>query len=239
MAPDLREAQQQQDGGAARPRSFGSPVSESVPVPGPPTPVQRTARWLLALAGWSVDLPWPPEPRGIIVVYPHTSNWDFVVGMLALLATGLPAQWVAKDTLFRWPFGCLLRCLGGIPVNRREHTGFIEQRAAEFRRRRWMWLALAPEGTRAHRTLEVGLLPPRARCRRSGGARLPRLRAAHRRRDQLAVAQRRPGPGSCAHTRVLRRQDRAPRRSLRPRFSSSASGSCAPRPRPARRAGGS
>src|SRR6266852_5043547 len=98
MAPDLREAQQQQDGGAARPRSFGSPVSESVPVPGPPTPVQRTARWLLALAGWSVDLPWPPEPRGIIVVYPHTSNWDFVVGILALLATGLPAQWVARDT---------------------------------------------------------------------------------------------------------------------------------------------
>lgn len=125
------------------------PVSESVPVPGPPTLVQRTARWLLALAGWSVDLPWPPEPRGIIVVYPHTSNWDFVVGMLALLATGLPAQWVAKDTLFRWPFGRLLRCLGGIPVNRREHTGFIEQLAAEFRRRPWMWLALAPEGTRA------------------------------------------------------------------------------------------
>ena len=43
----------------------------------------------------------------------------------------------------------LLRCLGGIPVNRREHTGFIEQLATEFRRRPWMWLALAPEGTRA------------------------------------------------------------------------------------------
>src|SRR6266478_290586 len=184
------------------------PVSESVPVPGPPTPVQRTARWLLALAGWSVELPWPPEPRGIIVVYPHTSNWEFVVGMLALLATGLPAQWVGKDTLFRWPFGRLLRCLGGIPVNRREHSGCIEQLAAEFRHRSWMWLAIAP--ARAHRTLEVGLLSPRARRRRSGGARLSRLRAARRRRDQLAVAQRRPGPRSCAYPRVLRRQDRAP-----------------------------
>src|SRR2546428_8576472 len=126
--------------GRRRPRRGRVPVSESVPVPGPPTPVQRTARWLLALAGWSVDLPWPPEPRGIIVVYPHTSNWDFVVGILALLATGLPAQWVAKDTLFRWPFAGLLRCLGGIPVNRREHTGFIEQLAAQFRHRSWMWL---------------------------------------------------------------------------------------------------
>src|SRR5260370_26176092 len=121
----------------ARPEQV--PVSESVPVPGPPTLVQRTARWLLALAGWSVDLPWPPEPRGIIVVYPHTSNWDFVVGLLALLASGLPAQWVGKDTLFRWPFGRLLRCLGGIPVNRREHTRFIEQLPAEFRHRSWMW----------------------------------------------------------------------------------------------------
>src|SRR2546425_3623854 len=66
--------------------------------------------------------------------------------MLALLATGLPAQWVGKDTLFRWPFGWLLRCLGGIPVNRREHTGFIEQLAAEFRHRSWMWLVLSPLG---------------------------------------------------------------------------------------------
>jgi 1-acyl-sn-glycerol-3-phosphate acyltransferase len=125
------------------------PSSEAVPVAGPPTPVQRAARWLLAFGGWSVDIPWPPDPRGIIVVYPHTSNWDFVVGILALLASGLPAQWVAKDTIFRWPFGRLLRYLGGIPVNRRERTGFIEQLAAEFRRRPWMWLALAPEGTRA------------------------------------------------------------------------------------------
>jgi len=124
------------------------PVTESVPVPGTPTRVQRTARRLLALAGWRVNFPWPLEPRGIILVYPHTSNWDFVVGLLALLATGLPAQWVGKDTLFRWPFVGLLQCLGGIPVNRRERTGFIDQLVAEFRRRPWMWLALAPEGTR-------------------------------------------------------------------------------------------
>jgi len=75
--------------GCRRARPGRVPLSESVPVPGPLTPVQRTARSLLALASWSVDLPWPPGPRGIIVVYPHTSNWDFVVGILALLATGL------------------------------------------------------------------------------------------------------------------------------------------------------
>jgi 1-acyl-sn-glycerol-3-phosphate acyltransferase len=110
---------------------------------------QRWARRLLAAAGWSVEIVWPPVPRCVIIVYPHTSNWDFVVGYLAKLAVGLPVQWMGKDTLFRWPAARLLRRMGGIPVNRRERTGLTERLAGELRRRRRMWLAIAPEGTRA------------------------------------------------------------------------------------------
>jgi 1-acyl-sn-glycerol-3-phosphate acyltransferase len=40
--------------------------------------------------------------------------------------------------------------MGGIPVNRRERTGLIAQLQGEFERRDWMWLAIAPEGTRSH-----------------------------------------------------------------------------------------
>jgi 1-acyl-sn-glycerol-3-phosphate acyltransferase len=126
-------------------------VEEDVrPMPRPPTLAQRLARWLLGLFGWRVDIAWPPGPRCVIAFYPHTSNWDFVVGYLAKLAAGLPAQWIGKDTLFRWPFGRLLRRMGGIPVNRREPTGLIRQLAREFERRPWMWLAIAPEGTRRY-----------------------------------------------------------------------------------------
>jgi 1-acyl-sn-glycerol-3-phosphate acyltransferase len=112
--------------------------------------VQRAARAVLSTWGWRVDVVWPPEPRCILIVYPHTSNWDFVVGYVAKLAVGLPVTWIGKDTLFRWPVASLLRRMGGVPVNRREPTGLVRQLAREMEARERFWLAIAPEGTRAH-----------------------------------------------------------------------------------------
>jgi len=112
--------------------------------------IAALASRILALFGWRVDLVPPPGPKGIIVVYPHTSNWDFPVGYLTKMVMGLPLSFVGKDTLFRWPVGGLLRRMGGIPANRRERSGLIGQLVREFQRRDWMWLAIAPEGTRAH-----------------------------------------------------------------------------------------
>jgi len=114
--------------------------------------IGKLATGILALFGWRVDQVPPPGPRGIIVVYPHTSNWDFPIGYLTKLAMGLPLSWVGKDSLFRWPVAGLLRRMGGIPVNRRERTGLIAFLQREFERRDWMWLAIAPEGTRSHVT---------------------------------------------------------------------------------------
>jgi 1-acyl-sn-glycerol-3-phosphate acyltransferase len=114
-----------------------------------PARAERWARRLLALRGWRVAITPPPAPRCVIIVYPHTSNWDFVIGYLARVAAGLPVQWIGKDTLFRWPVAGLLRRMGGVPVDRRRPTGLIDQLAGELERRDRMWLALAPEGTRA------------------------------------------------------------------------------------------
>lgn len=124
-------------------------IDSASPQPRPPGFLQRLAYRALALFGWRVDIVWPPEPHGVILVYPHTSNWDFPVGFLARQALRLPVHWVGKDTLFRGPIGWILRRAGGIPVNRRESTGFIGQLQAEFRRRPWMWVAITPEGTRS------------------------------------------------------------------------------------------
>jgi len=112
--------------------------------------VRKACLAVLRLMGWTSDLVWPPEPRGLILIYPHTSNWDFVIGVLFRIGNGLPAHWMGKDSMFRWPFGGLLRRIGGVPVNRRERTGVIATLVEEFRRRDWMWLAVAPEGTRGH-----------------------------------------------------------------------------------------
>jgi len=118
---------------------------------GPPKPslLRRAALGLLALFGWRTVLVWPPEPRGVIMVYPHTSNWDFVLGMLFRIGHGLRANWIGKTEMFPWPFTGLLKWLGGVPVDRKRSRGFVDALVEEFRRRDWMWVAITPEGTRS------------------------------------------------------------------------------------------
>ncbi|MFO1426618.1 MAG: 1-acyl-sn-glycerol-3-phosphate acyltransferase [Steroidobacteraceae bacterium] len=117
-----------------------------------PTQPQRRRRWalwLLALAGWRTAYTQPPGPKGVIMVYPHTSNWDFVVGVLYKLGHRLPARFLGKDSLFRGLMGLIMRALGGIAIDRSRHHGVIAALLAEYERRESMWLAIAPEGTRS------------------------------------------------------------------------------------------
>ena len=107
------------------------------------------ARFILKLTGWKlIDIPQRPD-RAVVIAYPHTSNWDFPMTLLALAALPYGAQWVGKDTMFRGIWGPILRTLGGVAVNRRERTGFVEQVAEEFRRRESFHLIIATEGTRS------------------------------------------------------------------------------------------
>jgi 1-acyl-sn-glycerol-3-phosphate acyltransferase len=115
------------------------------------TLTQRLARAILRLLGWTcLDLPQRPA-QAVVIGYPHTSNWDWPIGLLAIMALGLRARWAGKDTLFRGPAGLLMRWLGGIPVNRRERSGTVERLAAGLRRHEKSMLVIAPEGTRSLR----------------------------------------------------------------------------------------
>ena len=106
------------------------------------------ARLLLKLLGWKLlDLPQRPA-KAVVIAYPHTTNWDFPITLLALAALPYSAKWVAKDTLFRGLMGPIMRGLGGVAVNRRERTGFVERVADEFRARDDFHLIIATEGTR-------------------------------------------------------------------------------------------
>jgi 1-acyl-sn-glycerol-3-phosphate acyltransferase len=111
------------------------------------------ARWLLRIAGWRIRYQGTPPGCGVIIAYPHTSGWDFVVGILTVWAIGIPLNFLGKDSLFRVPvLGALMRRWGGIPVDRGTASGVIGSmadrlREANQRGERW-WLALAPEGTR-------------------------------------------------------------------------------------------
>jgi 1-acyl-sn-glycerol-3-phosphate acyltransferase len=132
-------------------------VAEALPAS---RPVQlqgsAVARALLRLAGWRVAFHGLPARQGVLIVYPHTSNWDFVVGILAKWTVGIQVTFWGKDTLFRVPlFGAWLRWLGGVPVDRSAPHGIVGQMAQALidarREQRFLWLALAPEGTRHYR----------------------------------------------------------------------------------------
>ena len=115
-----------------------------------PRPGQRIALRLLNLFGWRMRFKPLPGPHGVAVVYPHTSNWDFVVGLLGKWALGLPFRWLGKESLFKGPLAWAMRHWGGVPVERSTSTGATVRLAATMHEAEWFWLALAPEGTRSY-----------------------------------------------------------------------------------------
>jgi 1-acyl-sn-glycerol-3-phosphate acyltransferase len=114
----------------------------------------RWVAWLLALFGWRLAYAGFPARQGVILVYPHTSNWDFPLGVLAKWGTGVSARWWGKDSLFRIPLlKHWMRWIGGIPVDRSNRSGMVAATAQQLRdavaRNEDFWLAAAPEGTRS------------------------------------------------------------------------------------------
>jgi 1-acyl-sn-glycerol-3-phosphate acyltransferase len=117
-----------------------------------PTWKQRAALRVLNLFGWRMLYRPLPGPRGIAVIYPHTSNWDFVIGVFGKWALHLPFRWLAKDSLFAIPvLGKWFSTLGGEPVDRSAKTGMIERQAARMNAADWYWLGITPEATRSYR----------------------------------------------------------------------------------------
>lgn len=116
---------------------------------------QRLSLRVLHLLGWRIRFKPLPGPHGVAVVYPHTSNWDVVIGLFARWAIGLPFRWLAKELLFQGllgkTLGALLRRWGAVPVERRSSTGATQRLVESMFQHDWFWVALSPEGTRAYR----------------------------------------------------------------------------------------
>lgn len=103
----------------------------------------------LALAGWRAVGVRPREAKYVLIAAPHTSNWDFPLMLLCGMALGVWPAWVGKASLFRPPFGGLMRALRGIPIERAAAHNMVEQLAEQFPLRETLALAMPPEGTRA------------------------------------------------------------------------------------------
>jgi 1-acyl-sn-glycerol-3-phosphate acyltransferase len=106
------------------------------------------ANVVLKLFGWRAVGSLADQPKCVIVVAPHTSNWDFAVLVLVALALRLKVTWMGKHTLFRPPFGWIMRRLGGLPIDRRMRHNMVDQVIESFRTHNRQLLAIPPEGTR-------------------------------------------------------------------------------------------
>jgi 1-acyl-sn-glycerol-3-phosphate acyltransferase len=107
-------------------------------------------RLLFKIFGWKVNGSMPTDiKKFVIAVAPHTSNWDFIVGLAARSILRIhKAQFLGKSQLFKPPFGLLFRALGGHPVERTTSQDMVEQVVRIFNRHEKFILAMAPEGTR-------------------------------------------------------------------------------------------
>jgi len=111
-------------------------------------PMRLVCLFLLRLIGWkSRSLPLT-RPKYMLIGAPHTSNWDFVIGYMVMTAAGLKLYWVGKHTLFRKPYGWLMRFMGGIPVDRTKSSNFVDQIVISYKESEKLIIAIAPEGTR-------------------------------------------------------------------------------------------
>jgi len=88
-----------------------------------------------------------PE-KCIICLAPHTSNWDFIMGVLYNGATGMKSNFLMKKEWFFWPLGMLFRRMGGIPVYRQKHTSMTDTLAKTAKEAERFRVCITPEGTR-------------------------------------------------------------------------------------------
>jgi 1-acyl-sn-glycerol-3-phosphate acyltransferase len=110
---------------------------------------RAAGRALFWLGGWRIEGEFPPQPKMVVIVAPHTSNWDFLIGISAVFALGLHARFLGKHTLFRPPLGWLMTWFGGMPVNREAPQGLVPQVVEAMQRAPKVFLAITPAGTRS------------------------------------------------------------------------------------------
>ena len=103
----------------------------------------------MKIIGWKIEGGLPENERKfVIIVAPHTSNWDFLLGVVIRGTMGFQSNFLGKDSLFKKPFGFFFKSLGGIPVNRNTSQNMVEQVVEIAGKRKSFILAISPEGTR-------------------------------------------------------------------------------------------
>jgi len=103
---------------------------------------------IFKVLGWKVEGPLPTEKKFILAGLPHTSNWDFLVAWLIIVAMDLKMSIFVKDVYHTWPLNYLCKFFGVLPVNRRKSTRFVDVVVEQYIKADALRSVIAPEGTR-------------------------------------------------------------------------------------------
>ncbi len=109
-------------------------------------------RIYLRLFGWRVEGALPLVDKAVVIAAPHTSNWDLPHMLAVSYVLGVRPSWLGKREIFRFPFGWLMRWLGGLPVERGVRANLVEQVAQRFAATDRLFLVVPPSGTRSRAT---------------------------------------------------------------------------------------
>ena len=101
-----------------------------------------------SVIGWSLEGSIADAERLLIVAAPHTSNWDFVYDITAVLGINARVRWLGKHTIFFPGFAWFMRWLGGIPVNRDKPEAVMGYVNEVVKKDKGVIIVVAPEGTR-------------------------------------------------------------------------------------------
>jgi 1-acyl-sn-glycerol-3-phosphate acyltransferase len=105
---------------------------------------------MLKIIRWRVIGSLPEGQRKyVLIVAPHTSNWDFILFVFAVSVLRLQPSVLIKSTLFVGPLGWFLRYCGAIPVNRTQANSLVDYIAGIYAEREEFVLIITPEGTRS------------------------------------------------------------------------------------------
>ena len=99
--------------------------------------------------GWRKEISERHPAKYVICLAPHTSNWDFLLGLCYAKAEGISSRFLMKREWFFWPLGVLFKRLGGIPVWRDKHSSMTDNLADYLKKEERCVLCVTPEGTRS------------------------------------------------------------------------------------------
>ncbi|AQS40605.1 Acyltransferase [Shewanella psychrophila] len=110
---------------------------------------QYFCKFILKFFGWKISGSLPTDHQYVAILGPHTSNWDFIVGLLARGALGAKVNFLGKNQLFIPPWGWFFKAVGGTPVDRSKSNNLVDGVVQLYQSNPNFSLALAPEGTRS------------------------------------------------------------------------------------------